>query len=263
MIKNYQQKLIKLPIKGYDFHIDLNSNKTIKTKPYIIPLKFETKFKEELKKLVKDGVISRSKSNFASPCYAKLKPNGSLRLLVDFRKLNSITIPYNDFFPSSMDELHKFKGKKIFSTMDMKSGYYQLNIAEPDRYKTAIITQFGKYEFNRVPFGLMNAPKVFNSMMREIFSDIPDVQVFVDDIIIASTDEKSHLNTLQHVFNKLLEMNINLNIDKCKFFVKEVFYLGFIITEKGICVNKNKVKDFKMWPIPTTRRKLQKNAWYH
>jgi hypothetical protein len=193
MLEHYKRNCKAGPIPNYEFSIPLKEKKIINSKAYPVPLKYKEKFKEEIRRLVKDGVLRRSESKFSTPCFATEKSNGDLRILADFRKLNQLSEPFDELFPNIHEEFYKFNKCKIFSTMDMKSGYYHVKIKENDIHKTAIITEFGKYEYCRVAFGLMNAPKFFHSMMRNLLENVKDAHVYVDDIIIASQTYEEHL----------------------------------------------------------------------
>src|SRR5699024_8807981 len=152
------------------------------------------------------------------------KPDGSIRLLIDYRKLNLITKDINLNFPTVYDDLHNFKEANFFSTLDMLSGYYHVDIKQEDRFKTAFVTHFGKYEFNRVPFVLKNAPKFFNNMMQSILIKFKNVKVFIDDIILFTKTEEEHVKLIEEVFKVLRKNNIQLNFKKCKFLQKEIKY---------------------------------------
>lgn len=246
ILNDYKSKLKDEPIEGYEYSIKLSTKPPVTSKPYPIPLKYHNKFKEELKRLTDKGIIKRSTSPYSTPVFVTEKVNGDLRILADFRKLNKITITYDEVFPSIQEEFFKFKGKKIFSTLDMRSGYYQVKIKEKDCYKTAIITEYGKFQHQRIAFGLKNAPKFFHSMMRDILSEFNDVHVYVDDIIVATESEEQHLVILKKIFNLFILKNININIEKCQFFQKEVKFLGNVIDEHGIRVDQSRLKDFTL-----------------
>lgn len=249
---------LETPIPNQTFNIELRDNEPVSSDIYDIPIKFMKKFKLELSRLLSLKIISRSKSNYSSPCFVKRKGNDDIRILLDYRKLNEKTLPLNYHFPNVFGELYDLKDAKYFSTLDMRSGYYHVNINPNDRHKTAFVTQLGKFEFNRVPFGLINGPKYFNNMMQEILFEIPNTKVFVDDIIVFTKTKEEHLKILERILSKFSEKNICLNPRKCSFLKPEISYLGLIINGKNVKPNESRLKEFNKWPEPKTKRQLQK-----
>lgn len=150
----------------------------------------------------------------------------------------------------------------FFSSIDLKCGYNQVSIRDIDRHKTAFITEFGKYEFNRLFFGAKNAPKFFNRMMNNILENLDGVKVFVDDIIIMSKTLQEHKDILYKVLRILRTNNLTVNLKKCRFLQKEINYLGITINKDGIKPDMMRVKDFTLWPDPKTKRQWQKLLGY-
>ncbi len=209
--------------------------------------------------LLKKGIIQASKSDYASPIVLVRKKSGDLRLCVDYRSVNAKT--KKDAFPlprieESMDAL---SGAKIFSVLDLQSAYNQVEVAEEDRPKTAFTTPFGLFEYLRMPFGLCNAPSTFQRLMQQAFDgDIFNILlVYLDDIIVFSKNVEDHLTRLERVFQRLQEFGLKLELRKCKFFQKEVSYLGHRISADGVATCPDKVDAVKTWPVPTTVRELR------
>jgi hypothetical protein len=205
-------------IKSQPMTINLTTNDPIVSKPYPIPIKVFPLFKEEIFRLLNEGIIRKSTSIYASPAFGIFKPKKSIRLVVDYRKLNKVTIKDNFPFPSIKDDLERFKGMKYFSKMDMKNGYYQLKISENDMVKTAFITPIGQFEFLRVPFGLCNAPKAFQRATTAIHGNLNCVKVYLDYIIVSSKNLEVHIEDFIKVFKRLLDNNISINFENCDFF---------------------------------------------
>ncbi|MGL5707225.1 MAG: reverse transcriptase domain-containing protein, partial [Aeromonas sp.] len=155
---------------------------------------------------------------------------------------------------------------KIFSKLDLKKGFYQVEIHEKDRNKTAFVTSMGKYEFNRVPFGLLNAPKYFHNLIQESLGHVKGIAIFVDDIIVFTKDVDEHIKVLEHIFALLKSKNIIINLEKCIFLAEQIKYLGFIIDSSGYTPDIERVGDFNKAKIPTTKKQLQsllgKLNWY-
>ncbi|WVZ71462.1 hypothetical protein U9M48_020047 [Paspalum notatum var. saurae] len=145
-------------------------------------------------------------------------------------------------------------GAKVFSKIDLRSGYYQIKIREEDIPKTAFSTGYGLYEYPVMSFGLTNAPAFFMYMMNSVFMNELDkfVVVFIDDILIYSKNEKEHEEHLRVVLTRLTEHKLYAKFSKCAFWLKEVGFLGHILSEKGVAVDPNKVKDVLNWKQPET-----------
>lgn len=204
------------------------------------------------------GVIRPSKSPYASPVVVVTKKDGSLRLCIDYRKLNSCST--RDAFPLPRIEeaLESLGQAKYFSTLDLTSGYWQVEVAEHDKHKTAFSTPMGLFEANRMPFGLQNAPSTFQRLMTCCFGDLNFTQllIYLDDLIIFSSSFDEHLKRLQRVFDRLREHGLKLKPSKCQFVRKEVNYLGHLVSADGIRTDPEKISRVKDWPRPTDRKEV-------
>lgn len=209
--------------------------------------------RENLEKWVELGHISPSTSPYASHVVLVRKKDGSIRMCIDYRALNKKTVRDNYQLPLVDNLLDVLHGAKVFSKLDLMSGYNQILVDEADREKTAFTTRFGLFQFNVLPFGLCNAPATFMRLMNNIFMDQLDrsVIVYLDDILVFSKDEASHAAHLDWVMNKLREHSLYANKKKCMLGVKRVEFLGFVISENGICAEETKIEKIKNWPTPT------------
>jgi hypothetical protein len=155
-------------------------------------------------------------------------------------------------FPRIDDIFDQLKDAKVFSKIDLRSGYHQVRIKEEDINKTTFRTRYGHYEFVVVPFGLSNAPVVFMCLMNGIFRKYLDkfVIVFLDDILIYSKSEEEHEQHLRMVLQVLREHQLYAKLSKCSFYQKQIHYLGHIISEEGIVVDPDKIKVIREWPTP-------------
>jgi hypothetical protein len=189
--------------REYDCSIDFKEGAQLPPPGKVYPMSpIESRaIKEYLSKELKDGKIRRSNSPVAAPCFFVKKADGSLRLVVDYRKINEITIP----MPSQTDLIEKLKGAKIFSKMDIRWGFNNIRIKEGDEWKTAFRTSRGQYKNLVMPFGLMNAPAVFQEFMNAIFRDVIDewVVIYMDDILIFSNDREEHTGHVHEVLSRL------------------------------------------------------------
>ena len=216
----------------------------------------------QLAKMQIDGVIQPSESPWASPVVLVRKRDGSLRFCVDYQGLNAVTKGDVHPLPRIDDLLDKLWWAKCFSMSDLATGYWQIKVKSDSQEKTAFITHQGLYEFKVMPFGVMNAPAVFQQLMQKVLSRLmtgPEdfVVVYLDDVFVFSQSLQAHLEHLTKVFECLKTANLKLNPKKCKFTSEEVEYLGHIVTPQGLRPNKRNLDAVKKFPIPTNVKHLR------
>ncbi|XP_061362621.1 uncharacterized protein LOC133306330 [Gastrolobium bilobum] len=182
------------------------------------------------------------------------KKDGSLRLCVDYRQLNKVTVKNKYLLPRIDNLMDQLRGARVFSKIDLRSGYHQIRVKPEDNPKTAFRTRYGHYEYQVIPFGLTNAPTVFMDYMNRIFCPFLDqfVSVFIDDILIYSTNEELHAEHLRIVLQILKEKQLYAKWSKCEFWLSEVQFLGHIISAEGIAVDPSKVEAVMNWERPKT-----------
>lgn len=192
--------------------------------------------KDHIQKLLEDDIVQESHSPYASPVVIVRKKDGSMRLCVDYRRLNAKTV--RDVFPLPRIEesLDAVGNAKWFSTLDLASGFNQVAMDPADRHKTAFITPFGLYEYNRMPFGLTNAPATFSRLMQRCLNELifQILLVYLDDIIVYSGTFKEHLDRLDRVFVRLKEHGLKLKPTKCCFLRERVTYVGHQLSADGV-----------------------------
>ena len=219
--------------------------------------------REQVHQLLQDmlsrDVIQPSTSPWASPVVLVKKKDGSIRFCIDYRKLNAIT--HKDAYPLPRidDTLDTLSGSHWFSTLDLLSGYWQVEVAEGDRPKTAFTTHEGLFEFKVMPFGLCNAPATFQRLMDLILAGVQWSRclVYLDDIIIIGRDFSEHLQNLGAVLQKLREAGLRLKPSKCALCRESVSYLGHVVSRDGVATDPDKTSRVSSWPIPKSVQEIQ------
>ena len=219
-------------------------------------------------------MIVRSVSPWASPIVVVPKRTAlgeppKWRLCVDYRALNSLLLPVKKAFSKAkgiltlvplpkIDEIYaRLKGSNIYSTFDMRSGYYHMVLSEKSRLKSAFVSSFGKWEFKRCPFGLAQAPAYFQRLVNEVLSGLTFAFSYLDDILVYSPDMETHLEHLRQLFMKLREANLKLKEVKCNFLKKHIQYLGHIVSGEGITPMPEKIACSKEMPPPKTPKEVK------
>jgi hypothetical protein len=239
--------------------INTGDAKPIKQKPYRAVGHRKQVIKEEIEKMLEKGVIRKSKSPWASPVVLVPKKNGEIRFCIDYRKLNSITIRDEHPLPRIDDMLDTFNGSQWFSSMDLASGYWQIEMDEKDAQKTAFITGEGLYEWVVMPFGLCNAPSTFQRMMHEVLGELiyTKAPVYIDDVNTHSKTFEQHMQDLEEVFLRIKEAGLKLRADKCKFCFNEIEFLGYVVGRDGIKTDEKKIEKVKNYPKPVNITELK------
>ena len=176
-----------------------------------------------------------------------MKKDGILRMFIDYRQVKSKYL-----LPRIEDLFNQLKGASVFSKIDLRSRYYQLRVKEVDVLKTAFRTRYGHYEFLVMPFGSTNAPAEFMDLMNRVFRPYLDqlVVVFIDDIMVYSRDEQEHEQHLKIVLQTLRKKKLYAKLSKCDFWLKEVSFLGHIVSAEGIRVDFSKIEVVVNWKLP-------------
>ncbi len=225
----------------------------------IPPMQYQA-VREHLKCMEDSGAIRRSCSPYASPMVIVHKKDGSLRICIDYRQLNNRTV--RDAFPLPRIEeaLDALGNATFFTTLDLTSGYWQVEVEECDKAKTAFTTPMGLYECNRMPFGLQNAPATFQRLMLSCLGDknYSTILLYLDDIIVFSSTFEEHLERLDQVFSCLHQHGLKVKPSKCHLLQQEVKYLGHIVSAKGISADPEKISQVSGWQTPSNRKELQR-----
>ena len=233
---------------------------TPQAQPYRpIPPKDFQEVRNHIRDLLAKGIVVPSHSPYAAPVVVVRKKDGSIRLCVDYRRLNNKTTKDSYPLPRIQESFDSLVGAEFFSTLDLASGYHQIAMAPEDQHKTAFVTPFGLHEFTRMPFGLTGAPATFQRLMNGVMSDFlfNFLLVYLDDLLVYSKTFQEHLEHLEKVLAKLSDTGLKLNLEKCQLLRKEVTYLGHTISAKGVSCQQEKTEAVRDWPRPTTTKELR------
>ena len=233
--------------------IDTGSHPAISRPPYRQSPARRKLTQELVKELLDLSIVRPSSSPWASPVVIVQKKTGDLRFCVDYRKLNEITRKDQYPLPHIQDSLDYLGEAKFFSSLDLKSGYYQIELNEENKPKTAFIKPDWLYELNVMPFGLTNAPATFQRCMDVVLSGLKynSLLVYLDDILVYSSTFEEHLNRLEANFIRLQQVNLKLNHVKCTFILPKITYLGFVTDQNGQRPDPDKLLAIKDFPKPT------------
>ncbi|KAL5547540.1 hypothetical protein UlMin_002771 [Ulmus minor] len=225
------------PNREIEFEIELlPGTSPISKVPYRMAPAELKELKEQLQELLDKKFIRPSYSPWGAPVLFVKKKDGTLRMCIDYRELNKVTIKNKYSLPRIDDLFDQLQGAAIFSKIDLRSGYHQLKIRESDVPKTAFRTRYGHYEFLVMPFGLTNAPAAFMDLMNRVFKEFLDkfVVIFIDDILIYSKTRENHEAHLELVLQRLKEHRLYAKFKKCEFWIEQVTFLGHVISKDGI-----------------------------
>ncbi|MCG7874779.1 MAG: pol polyprotein, partial [Candidatus Thiodiazotropha endolucinida] len=233
------------------FSVDTGNAKPIKLRPYRTPFNDRKILDKAIDEMLEAKIIERSNSPWSFPCILVKKKDNSHRFCVDFRQLNKVTKSNSFPLPVIDDILAQLGGAKYYSSLDLKSGYWQMKVNPRDKEKVAFTCHRGLFQFRTMPFGVLNGPAKFQELMTIVLGDCNDFAVpYMDDIIIFSPTLEKHFEHIQTVFNRLRQHNLKLKLKKCTFLQTETNYLGFLISKNGIKPDPEKVKSIRALPEP-------------
>jgi hypothetical protein len=236
--------------RDVEFVIELKPNTApISRRLYQTPPNELAELKTQLQDFLEKGFIRPSSSPWGCPAIFVKKKDQTLRMCVDYRPLNEVTIKNKYPLPRIDILFDQLTGSRVFSKIDLRSGYHQIRIRPEDISKTAFTTRYGLFEYLVLSFGLTNAPAHFTYLMNSVFMPELDkfVVVFIDDILIYSKNEEEHAKHLRIVLTRLREHQLYAKFSKCAFLLEEIQFLGNILSANGIAVDPSKVKDILDW----------------
>ena len=241
------------PDREIDFHIELAPRtEPISRAPYRMAPAELKELKVQMEEMVNKGFFRPSTSPWGAPVLFVKKKDESMRLCIDYRELNKVTIRNQYPLPRIDDLFDQLQGAKVFSKIDLRSGYHQLRVHDEDVPKTTFRTRYGNFELLVMPFGLTNAPAAFMDLMNRIFRPYLDqfVIVFIDNILIYSGSGEEHVEHLRIVLQTLREHRLYAKLSKCQFWHDSVAFLGHIVSAEGVSVDPQKVEAILNWKPP-------------
>ena len=251
----------KLPQHHWGDHaIDLEEGQEVPYGPlYNLSVKELEVLREYLDDALAKGWIRPSISPAGAPVLFVPKKDGKLRLCVDYRGLNKVTIKNRLALPLISETLDRLAGSKIFTKLDLKDAYHRIRIRRGDEWKTAFRTRYGHFEYLVMPFGLTNAPATFQGYINRALSGLVDVfcVVYLDDILIFSENPEEHWRHVAEVLRRLRQYQLYANLKKCRFGVREVEFLGYIISPEGVAMDPSRVEPITKWESPQSYRDVQ------
>lgn len=235
--------------------IPLTNITPLNAKTYRFPQIHKEEVDRQIKDLLSQGIIEPSTSPWNAPVWVVPKKSDASnekkwRIVIDYRKLNNVSIGDSYPLPNIVEILDQLGHSKYFTTLDLKSGFHQIKMDPNDADKTAFSVPSGHYQYNRMPFGLKNAPATFQRLMNSVLAGIQNFRcfVYIDDIVIHGSDLDTHNKRLIEVFQRLYEHNLKIEPDKCEFLRKEVMYLGHLITDEGVKPDPKKIEAITNYP---------------
>ena len=239
-------------------HIPTGDARPVRLPPYRLPHAFRDNVQCQLDEMLDHGVIEHSTSEWASPLVPVKKKDSTLRLCVDYRRLNSVSRvdPYP--MPRVDDLIDRVGGAPFITTLDLTKGYWQVPVAKEDREKTAFTTPFGLFQFRQMPFGLQGAPATFQRMVDRLLDGIHDFSsAYIDDVIVFSRSWKDHLSHIEQVLQRIQDAGLTLCRKKCQFAMSECLYLGHTIGSGRVCPEEVKVRAIRNFQQPQTKKEVR------
>lgn len=250
---------VKVEPIDYEMKIRLTSDVPFHCTPRKLSQLEKTEVNRSVGELLQEGVIQPSDWPYASAVVLVRNKNGKMRMCVDYRGLNKLTIRDNYSLPLIENCIEYLERKKHFTVLDLKNGFHQVKVADDSVKYTAFVTPNGQYEYRRMPFGLRNAPSVFQRFINTIFKDLIDaglIVIYIDDLLLATADCKEHMRLLKIILDRLAKRGLRLNLGKCGFGFDEIEFLGYSVSSAGISPSGSHTAAIQKYPLPTNARAL-------
>ena len=241
-----------------EHHIEVGDARPIRLPPYRLPHAYRETVLTELKDMEQTGIIERSSSNWAAPIVLVKKKDGSLRMCVDYRRLNAVSPSDAYPMPRVEDLIDRLGGARYITTLDLSRGYWQVPVDTKSRHLTAFTTPFGLFQFKVMPFGLHGAPATFQRMMDRLLWDVPEfAAAYLDDLIIHSTTWEEHLRHVRMIFEKLRSAGLTIKPKKCQLGMTKCVYLGHVVGGGRVSPEESKLQSVKNFPEPKAKKQVR------
>ncbi|KAK8771557.1 hypothetical protein V5799_025197 [Amblyomma americanum] len=252
-------KVGRTPVAKHRIVID-SATPPVCQRPYCVSPKEREAIRTQVDEMLADDVIQPSTSPWASPVVLVKKKDNTLRFCVDYRKLNNVTKKDVYPLPRIDDAIDRLRDARFFSSLDLKSGYWQIEVDERDREKTAFVTPDGLYEFKVLPFGLCSAPAIFQRMMDTVLAGLKwqTCLVYLDDVVIFSSSFEQHLQRLRIVLQALQSAQLTIKPEKCHFAFEELRFLGHVVSAQGVLPDPDKTSAVSSFPRSTDKKALRR-----
>lgn len=250
-----------IEVEPYDYEMDIHLTNDVpfhhppRRLSYMEKAVVQTKICE----LIEEGIIAPSDSPYASAIVLVKKKDGSTRMCIDYRALNKLTVRDNYPLPLIDDCVDYMKGKRYFTLLDLKSGFHQVKVSPKSMKFTAFVTPHGQYEYRRMPFGLKNAPAVFQRFVNQVFRDFlekGEIIIYMDDILLATADWETHKRLLRKILRRLARRGLLLNMKKCRFGCERIEYLGYSVNADGIRPSDAHIAAIREYPMPRNAKEV-------
>lgn len=260
LLKQYPEPLREKPgrTNRIEHTIPLNNSRPIRQSPYRLPAAYRNEVEQELEEMLQHGVIEPTTSPWASPMVIVRKKDGTVRICVEYRRLNSVTDL--DAYPLPRIEhiLDSIGTARFITTLDLAKGYWQVPVSPVDRDKTAFVSPLGLHRFTTMPFGLCGAPSTFQRLMDDVLRGQSSfARAYLDDIVIFSNGWEEHLTHLSMVFDRLQKAGLTVKLRKCQFAMEECSYLGHRIGGGVVRPVEDKVEAVRRYPQPLTKKEVR------
>lgn len=241
--------------------IELTNSSPIQCRPFPVPYALREPLQKEIKQLSEAGIIKKSNSRYSFPLIlVKKKTQGTFRLVIDYRRLNSITVSSNYKLPLITDILHSLRGANYYSTLDANSSFHQIKLRDEDKHLTAFSSPFGHFEYNYLSFGLKNSAQIYQETADTVLNGLQseNIAAYIDDIILPANTIDDSIRKLRLVFDRFRQYGLTLNPSKCQFLQPSIKYLGHIVDKNGLKPLPETLISISHFPIPNTVRKLKR-----
>jgi hypothetical protein len=257
----FRDKLPLKPARLPPFEIQLIPGEVLKRHRFVRPQgqHMQEEIRREVQKLIEAKCVIRGEASACSQVLLVKKPDESWRFCIDYRSLNSVTIPDSFPLPKIEDVMQKLEGKALYTVFDLLKGYYQIALHPNSQHLSAFITPDGVYKWVRIPMGVMNAPSYFQMKLRtEVLAGLEDsCIVYIDDVIIFGQTKKEHWTNVRKVLERFRQFNIVVSPKKCRWGLLQLQYLGILINSEGQWMSDERKRAFNDIPLPTTMTQLR------